>query len=282
MKSQTRVLAIHDISCAGRCSVTVALPIISSLGIETNIVPTALLSTQTGDIDGYTYLDLTNEMLPIARHWQMLNRAFDAIYTGYLGSFDQIDIIKDIFSIFNGETLKFVDPVMADHGKLYDKFDLDFVKGMRSLCLEADIISPNITEAVFLLEEEYREGPYTYEYIESLLRKLSRICKKAIITGISFEDGMFGACAYDSIKDKVMISKTEKVTGKFHGTGDVFASSFLACLMTGLAFNIALDFAVDFTVKSIKRTKDSGSDVRFGINFEEGLYDFIKNVKSLL
>lgn len=174
-KEQKRIVAIHDISCAGRCSLTVALPIISCAGIETNIIPTALLSTHTGDFVGYTYKDLTDEILPIARHWKTLNREFDAIYTGYLGSFEQLNIIKEFFSMFeNDKCIRFVDPVMADHGVLYKNFDFKFVEGMKELCKSADIITPNITEAIFMLGEEYKDGPYTKEYVEDILVKLKR------------------------------------------------------------------------------------------------------------
>jgi pyridoxine kinase len=162
MKRQKRVAAIHDISCFGRCSLTVALPIISSAGIECAVVPTAVLSTHTGGIDGYTFHDLTDEIMPIAKHWKSLDLEFDAIYTGYLGSFHQLDIVSSLFDLLgSNDTLKVVDPVMADNGVLYKSFPADFPKGMRKLCAKADIIVPNITEAVLMLDEPYQEGPYT-------------------------------------------------------------------------------------------------------------------------
>lgn len=281
MQKQKRVVAIHDISCAGRCSLTVALPIISSVGIETNIIPTAVLSTQTGELEGYTFKDLTDQIMPIARHWKSLNRSFEAIYTGYLGSFKQIDLVKEIFAMFgNGSCLKFVDPVMADHGVLYDGFDFAFVEGMKDLCSHADIITPNVTEAVFMLGEEYVDGPYSDEYINSLLYKLGGICKKVIVTGIDFMDRGYGAASYNAEEGVFKYAKSEKVLGKYHGTGDVFASSLLAALLYDIPIYESMKIAVDFTVESIKRTNESKSDVRFGINFEEGIYEFIKRIRS--
>ncbi|HHT93458.1 MAG TPA: pyridoxamine kinase [Clostridia bacterium] len=281
MNRQKRIVAIHDISCAGRCSLTVALPIISSVGIETNIIPTAVLSTQTGDLEGYTFKDLTDQIMPIANHWKSLDRTFEAIYTGYLGSFEQIDLVKQIFLMFGNEVcLKFVDPVMADHGVLYDGFDFDFVKGMKDLCGQADIITPNITEAVFMLGEEYIEGPYTDEYINSLLHKLGSICKKVIVTGIDFTDNCYGAASYNVEEGVFQYAKSEKVHGKFHGTGDVFASCLIAALLSDIPMYDSMKMAVDFTVESIKRTKESKSDVRFGINFEAGIFDFVKRIRN--
>src|SRR5690554_2258065 len=200
MDRQRRVAAIHDISCFGRCSLTVALPIISSAGIECAVIPTAVLSTHTGGIDGYTFHDLTDEIMPIARHWNQLNLQFDAIYTGYLGSFEQLDIVSSLFSLLgSADTLKVVDPVMADNGELYKSFSSDFPKGMRELCAKADIIIPNITEAVFMLDEPYQEGPYTKDYIESLLKRLSDIgTKQIVLTGVHFDGEQLGAAAYDT------------------------------------------------------------------------------------
>ncbi|MDR1691034.1 MAG: bifunctional hydroxymethylpyrimidine kinase/phosphomethylpyrimidine kinase, partial [Candidatus Methanoplasma sp.] len=158
--TQKRVLAIHDVSCFGKCSITVALPIISSTGVECTVMPTAVLSTHTGGLTGYTYRDLTDDILPIMEHWKTLNIRFDAVYSGFLGSFEQIDIVSDIFDdLKKAGTMIIVDPVMADNGKLYPIFKKDFPKGMRKLCEKADVILPNITEATLLLEEDYIEGP---------------------------------------------------------------------------------------------------------------------------
>ena len=145
---QKRVAAIHDISCFGRCSLTVALPIISAAGIETAVIPTALLSTHTGGFKNYVFKDLTENILPIAKHWESEKIKSDTVYTGYLGSKEQVEIVKEAQKIIRKESsLLIVDPVMADFGRLYGGFDSDFPEFMKKLCLIADVITPNITEA---------------------------------------------------------------------------------------------------------------------------------------
>ena len=276
MPTQKRIAAIHDISCFGRCSLTVALPIISAAGIEVSVIPTAVLSTHTGGFTGYTYRDLTEDILPVAAHWQSLNLGFEAIYTGFLGSFEQIDIMEEFFKRFKAPgTLILVDPVMADNGILYSIFHRNFPDGMRRLCGLADVIVPNITEAALLLGEPYHEGPYTKEYIEGLLKKLGTLGPKQIVlTGVYLDGLQLGAAAYDRISGTVHYTFAEKVSGYYHGTGDVFASVLLASLLRGQNIFEAAQTAVDFTVRSILRTKEAGTDLRFGVNFEEGLYAF--------
>jgi len=271
--AQKRVLAIHDISCFGKCSLTVALPIISSAGVECTVMPTAVLSTHTGGFKGYTYRDLTDDLLPIVEHWKALGLRFDSIYTGFLGSFEQIDIVSKIFDEMKGkDTLMVVDPAMADNGELYPVFSKGFPREMRKLCEKADVILPNMTEAALLLGEEYVEGPYSKEYIEDLLRRLGKIgSKKIVLTGVFFDEGHLGAAAYDSEMDKISYSFHELVPGLYHGTGDVFGSVIVSALMNGTNLAEANAMAVEFTAKCIVRTKDAGTDVRFGVNFEEGL-----------
>ena len=281
MSAQKRIAAIHDISCFGKCSLTVALPIISAAGIETSVIPTAVLSTHTGGFTGYTFRDLTDDILPIVKHWESVGISFDAIYTGYLGSFEQIDIICEIFDIYKKRgTFIAVDPVMGDHGKLYSLFPQNFPEGMRKLCEKADLIVPNITEALFLLGEDYKEGPYTEEYILNLMKRLSEIgAKQIVLTGVYFDDGRLGAASYDKNTDEVSIALSEKIEGYYHGTGDVFASALIAALVNGLSLPKATVIAVNFTVGSIKRTKIAGTDIRFGVNFEEGLPELIEAIK---
>ncbi len=273
MSVQKRVAAIHDISCFGRCSLTVALPIISAVGIETSVVPTAVLSTHTGGFSGFTYRDLTDDILPIADHWQSLNLAFDALYTGFLGSFKQIDIIEELFGRFKTkDNVILVDPVMADNGKLYAIFPDDFPQGMRKLCAKADTIVPNLTEASLLLGQPYREGPYEDEYIENILVSLSELGpKQVVLTGVFFDDDRLGAAAYDRRTDEITYALADKIPGYYHGTGDVFASVLLAALLKGNSLAHAAQIAVDFTVGSIKRTQQAMTDVRYGVNFEQGL-----------
>ncbi len=275
---QKRVAAIHDISCFGRCSLTVALPILSAGGYETSIIPTAVLSTHTGGFEGFTFRDLTEDILPIAEHWKTLDISFDAIYTGYLGSFAQLDMVSRIFDMYKKkETLIVVDPVMGDNGRLYTSFKEDFPRGMAGLCEKADIIVPNITEAALLVQEQYLEGPYTPEYIERLLKKMAEFgAKKVVLTGVYFEEGQIGAAAYDSTCRQTVYSLGEKVPGMYHGTGDVFSSVLLTGLLSGFSMEEALKLAVDFTTGAINRTYKAGTDNRFGVNFEEGLYELAK------
>lgn len=267
---QKRVAAIHDISCFGKCSITAALPILSAAGIETSIIPTAILSTHTGGFTGFTYRDLTDDIIPIVDHWQSLNLHFDSIYTGYLGSFKQIDIMIETFErLSSPDTLKFVDPVMADNGKLYSLFSEDFPKGMARLCEKADIIVPNMTEAALLLGDEYNPGPYTEDYISALLKRLAdRFGCKVILTGVFFDDVSLGAACYDG--NSVSYSLSDKIEGYYHGTGDVFGSSVLAAYLNGKTLSESMAFAVTYTHDSIQRTYEAGTDIRFGVDFEHG------------
>lgn len=278
MLKQKRVAAIHDISCFGKCSLTVALPILSATGVECSVVPTAVLSTHTGGFTGFTYRDLTADINPIAEHWKTLDLAFDSIYTGYLGSFEQLEIVSKFFDDFRNEnSLILVDPVMADNGVLYQSFPPTFPEGMKKLCAKADVIVPNITEAVLMLKEEYKEGPYTEEYIEGLLKKLADLGpKQVVLTGVYFDDKKLGAATYDKETDVVGYALSDRVEGYYHGTGDVFGSALLGALLNGVSLDEATQIAVNFTVKSIEWTKAAGTDIRFGVNFEANLPSLIK------
>ncbi|MCL2295531.1 MAG: pyridoxamine kinase [Methanomassiliicoccaceae archaeon] len=280
--ARKRVLAIHDISCFGRCSLTVALPIISSTGAECTAMPTAVLSTHTGGFTGYTYRDLTDDLIPILEHWKTLGLRFDSIYTGFLGSFEQIDIVSKIFDeLKEKDTVIVVDPVMADNGELYPIFDKDFPKGMKKLCKKADVMIPNITEAALLLGEEYKNGPYSEEYIEGLLKRLGKInSKKIILTGVFFNEKHLGAAAYDVKTGEISYSFHELIPGYYHGTGDVFGSVVVSALMNGSDLKKANDLAVKFTAECIVRTRASGADVRFGVDFEEGLCELAEQVRK--
>lgn len=278
---QKRVAAIHDLSGFGKCSLTVALPILSAAGIETSALPTAILSTHTGGISGYTYRDLTEDMRPVMKHWKSLDIKFDAIYTGFLGSFEQLDIVKDFFDAFRQEdNLILVDPVMGDNGELYTVFTREFAAGMRMLCQKADIIVPNLTEAVLLLDEPFHPGPYTHAYIESLLRKLGALGpQKVVLTGVYFKEDELGAATYDRTTDTIDYVFTQKIPGYYHGTGDVFASALLSTLLNDFSLIDAAAIAVHFTTDSIRRTYKAKTDYRFGVNFEQSFPDFLKELK---
>lgn len=273
MPGQKRVAAIHDISCFGKCSLTVALPVISAMGAEVSVIPTAVLSTHTGGFSGYTFRDLTDDILPVACHWKGLGLHFDAIYTGYLGSFRQIDIVLEAIDALKGEgTLVSVDPVMADNGRLYANFPEDFPAGMRRLCAKADLIVPNLTEAALLLDEPYREGHMEWQEIEELMRRLSALGpRRVVLTGVSFDGDGLGAAYYDADAGMSGAHLAPRVEGYYHGTGDLFASVLVGALMAGRSLLDAVRLSVDFTAASIRRTAEAGTDRRFGVNFEAGL-----------
>jgi len=276
-KRLKRIAAIHDISGFGKCSLTVASPIISAAGIEVSVLPTAVLSTHTGGFTGFTYRDLTEDMQPIADHWKSLNIGFDAIYTGFLGSFEQLNLVTNFFKSFKTEeNLILVDPVMADNGELYKIFSPEFAIGMRKLCEKADIIVPNLTEAALLLGESYNPGPYTHSYIEGILKKLSDLGpQKVVLTGVFFNDEELGAATYDSNCDKISYYFEERVPGYYHGTGDVFGSALLAAILNDFPLDEAAAIAVRFTVSSIRKTAQAGTDIRFGVNFEQTIPELL-------
>lgn len=279
MKHQKRVLAIHDISCVGKCSLTVALPIISASGAECSILPTAVLSTHTGGFDNFTFCDLTDEVEPITQHWKSLNLPIDAIYTGYLGSFRQIDLVKNIFDDFRTEnSLICVDPVMGDNGQLYALFDETFAKGMASLCGKADLIMPNLTEASYMTGVPYRESGYDEAYIISVLNALHNLgAKKVVLTGVSFEENKLGAAASEN--GKVTYAMNDRIEGYYHGTGDVFGSALVGALVNGKSLTDATQIATDYTVTCIRRTKEAATEARYGVCFEQELPTYIDMLK---
>ena len=272
-----RVLSIQDISCVGKCSLTVALPIISAAGIECAILPTAVLSTHTA-FKEFTFRDLTDDLDGIADHWKRENIVYDGIATGYLGSFRQIEQTERIFSLFNHEKmLKFVDPAMGDNGKLYVGFDADFARRMGKLCGKADIIVPNLTEAAFMLGEEYKGGNYTEQEIKDLLKRLCNLgCPVSVLTGISYEKGRYGVAAYDSRKDEFINYFSEHLPQSFHGTGDVWASACFAALINGQKLEKALETAVEYTVESMRCTLAQDNYNWYGVDFEAAIPVFLK------
>ena len=276
-----RIMSIQDISCLGKCSLTVALPIISAMGVEASIVPTAVLSTHT-QFNNFTFRDLTDDMEPIMEHWIDENFQFDAIYTGYLGSKRQIDIVSKYFDTFGNENnFIIVDPAMADNGKLYAGFDKHFALEMAKLCQKADIILPNISEASLMLGIEYPGEDASENEIKDLLLSLSKLgAKKSVITGVTFADGTFGFMGYDSETKDFFSYGTEKVNTKSHGTGDVFASTFTGALMNGFPVYDALKIAADYTCACIKNTYNDANAVNYAVNFESEIPYLLKSIKK--
>ncbi len=276
-----RIVTIQDISCFGKCSITVALPIISAMGVECAILPTSVLSTHTGGFQGFTFRDLSEDIPKIQEHWKKCRLSFDTIYTGYLGSHSQIDYVIDFANEFKKDgTLLFVDPAMGDKGRLYTGFDESFPPHMAKLCAIADIVVPNLTEASFMLDVEYREE-YDEDYIKDILKMLCVLgAKKSVLTGISYEKGTQGAVLYDSETDKFYSYFSKNIPMNFHGTGDTFASVFVGALTRGIDEQNALKLAVDFTVECINTTLPDAENHRYGTKFELCLPNLIEALNN--
>lgn len=261
-----RVLTIQDISCVGQCSLTVALPVISACGIETSVLPSAVLSTHTCGFTGFTFRDLTNDMPAICDHWKKEGIVFDGIYTGYLGSAKQIEYVKEIInSTASSDCLVVVDPAMADNGKLYPAFDMAFVEEMKKLCSNADYLLPNITEACFLTGMEYKTE-YDKAYIEELISKLIALgAKNVVLTGVSYEKGYTGVVVFENGKEEYY--KHLQIAGGIHGTGDIYASAFVGARLRGKSAYEAAKIAADYVVECIKESKND-PDHTYGARFE--------------
>ncbi|MBQ9557983.1 MAG: pyridoxamine kinase [Clostridia bacterium] len=271
-----RVLTVQDISCLGKCSLTIALPVISALGAETVILPTAVLSTHTM-FKNFTCKDLSDQIAPITAHWKSEGVKFDAIYTGYLGTIEQIDMIKAIFRDFRGEdTVIFVDPVMADNGKLYPAFDMDYVKKNAELCAGADIVVPNITEAALMTGMDYREE-YGVDYIKELLRRMGELGARVnVITGVSLEKGKTGVMGFERGSGDYYVYQNDRVNASYHGTGDLFSSACVGEIMKGRDWRDAMRIAADYTAHTIEVTLSSADKPWYGVDFEATLPELIE------
>lgn len=264
-----KIATIQDISCFGKCSLTVALPIISAMGVETAVIPTAVLSTHTGGFTGYTFRDLTEDIPKIAEHWKSIGLEFSGIYTGYLGSKEQVGMVSDFFDDFGtAENFIVVDPAMADHGKLYAGFDDKFVSAMAELCAKADYIIPNMTEASLLLGIPYIER-HDREYAEKILVELAGLgCRVPILTGVDSGDGREGAAAYDPASGQFYYSFRNHIDCCCHGTGDIFASAFTGAVVLGKSLQQALDISVNYTADCIEKTYPEREEMWYGSAFE--------------
>lgn len=272
-----RVLTIQDISCLGKCSITIALPVISALGSEAVILPTAVLSTHTM-FKNFTVKDLSDQIEPITQHWLSEDVKFDAIYTGYLGTPEQIDQMKELFTQFRGEnTLVFVDPVMADNGKLYPAFDMAYAKKNAELCGAADIIVPNITEAAFMTDMEYREEKdHDEEYIKKMLGRLAELGARInVLTGVSLEPGKTGVMGLDTETGDYYLYQNDKINATFHGTGDLFSSTCVGEMMRGKSWQDAMRIAAEYTARTIEVTMQNPDKPWYGVDFEATLPELI-------
>ena len=277
--SYKRILTVQDISCVGQCSLTVALPILSACGLETAILPSAVLSTHTGGFTGYTFCDLTEEMPKILAHWKKEGIRFAAMYTGYLGSSHQIDYVTDIAnSVLEPGAPFIVDPAMADGGKLYAGFDADFVEAMKKLVSRADITLPNITEACLLTGTEYRET-YDEAFIRSLFKKLHALgVKSVVLTGVSYRPETTGVAI--SEEGEYRYYEHKKFDKGCHGTGDVYASAFTGALVSGRSLYDAAVLAANYTLRCIEETKKDENDHWYGSEFEKALPELIESLRK--
>lgn len=270
-----RIITIQDISCVGKCSLTVALPIISAAGVEAGVIPTAVLSTHTA-FPKFTFCDLTGEIQKISDTFVDLGIDFDAVYTGYLGSFEQLELVSGFIDRFGNKAKIVIDPVMADNGKLYHGFTEEFAASMAKLCSKADLIIPNLTEASFMLGIDYNPD-YDEDYIRDVLKKLTDLgAKCAALTGIGFKDDEIGVYSYDSVKGEYFSYFNEKLPVSFHGTGDIYASAALGALMRGFSIPESLSIAVDYTLMCMKKTMEDKDHRFYGVNFEEALPYYIQ------
>ncbi|MBO7682143.1 MAG: pyridoxamine kinase [Clostridia bacterium] len=278
-----RVLTIQDISGVGKCSLTEALPIISAAGVECAVLPTTVLSTHTA-FEGFTFHDLTEDLPGIAEHWAKLGLQFSTIYTGYLGSIHQVELVKAIIERFRDEqNIVLVDPAMADHGKLYAGFVPEFVGAMKGLCAIADVVVPNITEAAFLLGQEYIAEGYSEDYIKGLLKGLTDLGPRtSVLTGVSFSEDKLGAMAYDRETDTFFSYFTDREPKNFHGTGDLFASALVGALENGFAIEDGIRIASEYTLASLRATLNDPEGRWYGVNFEEALPVYMRLLGKVL
>jgi pyridoxine kinase len=265
-----RVAAIHDLSGYGRCSLTVALPILSAMGIQCCPLPTAFLSTHTGGFTGFTFLDMTEEMPKVAAHWRSLHLEFDAIYSGFLGSARQIGIVSNFIHDFRRKgTLVVVDPVMGDHGRAYQTCTPDLCAGMIRLARQANVITPNLTEAAFLLGLPGESVLSNATAMRDALERLSLSGKRSVVlTGVSLSNNRTGAMCFDAQTGRTEAVQTARVAQEFHGTGDVFASVLTGALVAGLPLIAAARQAAEFVLACAERTAAEHLPMREGVDFE--------------
>ena len=272
---QPRIAAINDLSGFGRCSLTVILPVLAAAGMEVCPLPTAVLSSHNGFPDR-TFCDLTGQLLPAAEQWRRLGLRFDAIYSGFLGSVQQIDIVRNIFSMLSGgETLRFVDPVMGDNGRLYSCYSAVMAEKMKKLVACADVVVPNLTEAALLLGEEPVLEP-TEEQTQQMLHRLGELGPRlTVLTGVR-RGGRIGAAVYDRGTSRIGYALADSIDGSFHGTGDLFAAVMLAALLRGESPQTAAGTAAGFVSRTIRATQEAGTDPRFGVRFEPLLPELMR------
>ncbi|MCL2055779.1 MAG: pyridoxamine kinase [Oscillospiraceae bacterium] len=269
---QMRVAAIQSMAGFGRCSMAVILPVISAMGVQVCPVPTAVLSTHTGGLGDVVLRDMTDYLAPSLEHYKQLDIGFDCIYSGFLGSVEQVDRCLEFFRAYPG-ALTVADPVMGDHGKPYRTCGPELRGRMGELVAQADIITPNVTEAAFLLGSEYPRAPITAEKAKGMLARLGELGpERVVITSVSLADGSMANLGYDRSRAAYWRVNYSHVPAAYPGTGDIFASVLVGGLLTGDSLPIAMDRATKFTEITVKTTYGFGTDTRFGVMFEKSLH----------
>ena len=265
-----RVAAIHDMSGFGRCSLTVAIPILSVMGVQCCPLPTAFLSTHTGGFEGFTFLDMTDEMPKVADHWASLGLTFQAIYSGFLGSARQIGIVEDFIRRFRRpDTVVVIDPVMGDYGRVYQTYTAAMCDGMARLAELADVITPNLTEAALLLGRPYDALPAGEAGLRQITEQLSLEGRRSVVlTGASLAPGRTGAVCYDARTGRTQVVQTAYIAHEFHGTGDVFSSVLTGALVRGSTLADAAGQAAEFVRACAQRTAAEALPMREGVDFE--------------
>lgn len=264
------VAAIHDMSGFGRCSLTVAIPVLSAMGVQCCPLPTAFLSTHTGGFENFTFLDMTDEMPKVAAHWKSLGLQFRAIYSGFLGSERQIGIVEDFIRDFRRvDSVVVVDPVMGDHGAVYQTYTPAMCAGMARLAEQADVITPNLTEAALLLGIPYDALPAGADGCREIVERLSLEGRRSVVlTGASTAPHLTGAMCFDAASGRTEAVQTRRVEREFHGTGDVFASVLTGALVHGRSLTEAAGQAVEFIRACAERTAAQALPLREGVDFE--------------
>lgn len=276
MNRPMRVAAIHDLSGFGRCSLTVILPVLSAMGVQVCPVPTAVFSTHLGGLGDVEYRDLTDYMEPALRHYQRLGLGFEALYSGLLSTEAQIDHCLRFIESYP-DALVVVDPVMADHGKLYRTCTPAIRRRMTELVEAADILTPNLTEAAVLLGEEYPFAPLTRAQGKSMLVRLSeRGPRRVVITGVKLATGEMASIGYDREQNAFWAVDCDYVPVSYPGTGDIFASVLTGGMLTGDSLPMAMDRATRFIEVCIKTTFGYGSDTRYGVMLEACLPELMR------
>jgi len=268
-----KIAAIHGITGYGRSSISVVIPVLSSMGIQVCPLPSAVLSSHPGGFANYTFYELTNEMEQAIDCWKKENIKFDCIYSGFLGSARQIELVNRLIEN-NDSRLIVIDPVMGDHGKLYKITDRDMINGMSFLIEKAYVITPNLTEAWLLAGEDYDDNALDLQKVKHLLKKLSDLGpSNVVITGVRTSEGSYGNFGYGKENDCYWKVNYRHMPAQYPGTGDIFASALTGYIVKGLDLPMAVAGASRFVSLAVEKTYIAGTPVREGILLENMLFE---------